>query len=40
MLVRLLAIAASVLFEKLELQSNIGGRSPCAAVSQAYVKSD
>jgi hypothetical protein len=39
MLLRLLAIAASVLLEKLELKSNIVGRSPCAAVSQAYVKS-
>ena len=27
------------LLEKLKLQSNIAGRSPCAPVSQAYVKS-
>ena len=39
MLLRLLAIAEALLLEKLKLQSNIVGRSPCAPVSQAYVKS-
>jgi len=40
MLHRLLAIAPqALLFEKLKLQSNIVGRSPCAPVLRAYVKS-
>jgi hypothetical protein len=37
MLLRLLAIAASDLLDKTELESNIGGQSSCAPEPQAYV---
>jgi len=36
---RLEEAVVPVSLEKLQLQSNIVGRSPCASVSQAYVKS-
>jgi hypothetical protein len=38
MLLHLLASPEAFLFEKLKLQSNIVGPSPCVPVPQAYVE--